>query len=47
MRTSEILGAVADGSLTVEVGGRYPIAEAQAAYDALAGRQTTGSRSIP
>lgn len=41
-RTSEILGAVADGSLKVDVGGRYPIAEAQAAYDALAGRQTTG-----
>ena len=41
-RTSEILGAVADGSLRVEIGGRYPIAEAAAAYDALAGRQTTG-----
>src|SRR5436190_7482508 len=41
-RTSEILGAVADGSLRVSVGGRYPIADARAAYDALAGRQTTG-----
>jgi NADPH2:quinone reductase len=41
-RTSEILGAVADGSLRVSVGGRYPIADAKAAYDALAGRQTTG-----
>ena len=41
-RTSEILGAVADGSLKVDIGGRYPIAEAKAAYDALAGRQTTG-----
>jgi NADPH:quinone reductase len=41
-RASEILGAVADGSLTVSVGGRYPIAEAKAAYDALAGRRTTG-----
>jgi NADPH:quinone reductase len=41
-RTSEILGAVADGSLKVDVGGRYPITEARAAYDALAGRQTTG-----
>ena len=41
-RASEILGAVADGSLTVSVGGRYPIAEAKAAYDALAGRETTG-----
>jgi NADPH2:quinone reductase len=41
-RTAEILGAVADGSLKVSVGGRYPIAGAKAAYDALAGRQTTG-----
>ena len=41
-RTSEILGAVADGSLKVDIGGRYPIADAEAAYDALAGRQTTG-----
>ena len=41
-RTSEILGAVADGSLRVSIGGRYPLAEARAAYDALAGRQTTG-----
>lgn len=41
-RTSEILGAVADGSLTVDIGGRYPIADAKAAYNALAGRQTTG-----
>ena len=41
-RTSEILGAVADGSLKVDIGGRYPIADAKAAYDALAGRRTTG-----
>ena len=41
-RTSEILGAVADGSLKVSIGGRYPLTEAATAYDALAGRQTTG-----
>lgn len=41
-RASDILGAVADGSLRVSIGGRYPLAEAPAAYDALAGRQTTG-----
>ncbi len=41
-RTSEILGAVAAGELTVSIGGRYPLAEAGAAYDALAARQTTG-----
>ena len=41
-RAREILGAVADGSLKVQVGGRYPLAEAPAAYEALEGRRTTG-----
>lgn len=41
-RAREILGAIADGSLQVEVGGRYPFDEAAAAYDALEGRRTTG-----
>ncbi len=41
-RTSEILGAVASGDLTVSIGARYPLAEAAAAYDALEGRATTG-----
>lgn len=41
-RAAEVLGAVADGSLKVDIGGRYPLAEAAAAYEALEGRQTTG-----
>jgi NADPH2:quinone reductase len=41
-RAREVLGAVADGSLEVEVGGRYPFEEAAAAYEALEGRHTTG-----
>lgn len=41
-RTSEILGALADGTLSVEIGGRYPLRDAGAAYDALEGRTTTG-----
>ena len=41
-RCGEILGAVADGSLVVDIGGRYPMAEAARAYDDLEGRRTTG-----
>lgn len=41
-RAGEVLGAVADGSLKIDVGGRYPLAEAAAAYEALEGRRTTG-----
>ena len=41
-RAAEVLGAVAEGSLKVEIGGRYPLVEAAAAYEALEGRQTTG-----
>lgn len=41
-RTSEVLGAVASGELSISIGGRYPLAEAGAAYDALAGRRSTG-----
>ncbi|GAA2743759.1 quinone oxidoreductase [Terrabacter aerolatus] len=41
-RAGQVLGAVADGSLKIEVGGRYPLAEAPAAYEALEGRRTTG-----
>jgi NADPH2:quinone reductase len=37
-----VLGAVADGSLRVAVGGRYPLAEAASAYDDLEGRRTQG-----
>ena len=41
-RAGEVLGALADGSLRLEVGGRFPLAEAKTAYDALEGRATTG-----
>ncbi|MEO6999572.1 MAG: quinone oxidoreductase [Terracoccus sp.] len=41
-RAGEVLGAVADGSLKVDIGGRYPYGEAAAAYEALEGRHTTG-----
>jgi NADPH2:quinone reductase len=41
-RADEVLTAVADGSLHVEVGGRYPLADAARAYDDLEGRRTQG-----
>ncbi|MBK6887992.1 MAG: quinone oxidoreductase [Tetrasphaera sp.] len=41
-RAGEVLGALADGSLELEIGGRWPLAEAGAAYDALESRATTG-----
>jgi NADPH2:quinone reductase len=41
-RAGEVLGAVADGSLRVSVGGRYPLERAADAYRDLEGRRTTG-----
>jgi NADPH:quinone reductase len=41
-RGTEILQAVADGSLRVEIGGRYPLEDAARAYGDLEGRRTTG-----
>lgn len=41
-RAGDVLGAVADGSLRIDVGGRYPLADAARAYDDLEGRRTTG-----
>lgn len=41
-RAREVFGALADGSLTLQVGGRYPFAAAADAYEALEGRRTTG-----
>ena len=41
-RAGEVLGAIADGSLQVAIGGRYPLAEAASAYDDLEGRRTQG-----
>lgn len=41
-RTTEILEGIASGDLHIEIGGRYPLTEAGAAYDDLEGRRTTG-----
>ena len=41
-RAGDILGALADGSLRLEVGGQWPLADAAAAYEALEGRASTG-----
>ncbi|NHA68514.1 quinone oxidoreductase family protein [Phycicoccus flavus] len=41
-RSREVLGAVADGSLRVSIGGRYDLADAARAYEDLEGRRTQG-----
>jgi len=41
-RADSILGMVADGSLSVHIGGRYPLAEAGRAHTDLQSRRTTG-----
>jgi NADPH2:quinone reductase len=41
-RAGEVLGWVADGSLSVHIGGRYPLAEAAKAHTDLQSRRTTG-----
>lgn len=40
-RTDEVFGWIADGSLRVQVGHRYPLAEAAQAHTDLEGRKTT------
>lgn len=45
-RGTEVLSLIADGSLKVAIGGRYPLAEAPAAYQALEGRRSTGKLLI-
>jgi NADPH:quinone reductase len=42
----EVLGAIADGSLRVEIGGRYSLDQAPQAYADLEGRRTTGKLLI-
>jgi NADPH:quinone reductase len=42
-RSSELFDAIADGSLSVEVSHRYPLADAAQAHRDLQGRQTIGS----
>jgi NADPH2:quinone reductase len=41
-RAGDVLGWVADGSLTVHIGGRHPLAEAATAHTDLQSRRTTG-----
>ncbi len=45
-RSGEILSAIADGSLQIDIGGRYPLDRAAEAYRALEGRETTGKLLI-
>ncbi|ORA81756.1 quinone oxidoreductase [Mycobacterium malmoense] len=42
-RATELFESIADGAITVEVGGRYPLAEAARAHRDLQGRKTAGS----
>ncbi|MFD5868621.1 quinone oxidoreductase family protein [Corynebacterium sp. NPDC060344] len=42
-RAHDVLGLVADGTLRVRVGDRFPLADAAAAHRALQARKTTGS----
>jgi NADPH:quinone reductase len=45
-RSGDVLAAVADGSLSVAIGGRYPLEDAPQAYRDLEGRATTGKLLI-
>ncbi|WP_068151994.1 quinone oxidoreductase family protein [Rhodococcoides corynebacterioides] len=42
-RAGNVMQALADGTLTVRVGNRYPLAEVRRAHEDLEGRRTTGS----
>ncbi len=42
-RAGEVIEAIADGSITITVGGHYPLAEAERAHRDLQGRKTVGS----
>jgi NADPH:quinone reductase len=41
-RAGDLLRWIADGTLTVRIGGRYPLGEAARAHEDLAARRTTG-----
>jgi NADPH2:quinone reductase len=45
-RSGDVLGGIADGTLQIEIGGRYPLDEAAQAYADLEGRATTGKLII-
>ena len=42
-RTNELLDAIAAGTITVTVSGRYPLKDAAQAHRDLQGRKTVGS----
>ncbi len=42
-RASELFDAIAGGDINIEVGGRYPLADAARAHQDLQGRKTAGS----
>jgi NADPH2:quinone reductase len=42
MRSADILGRIASGTLTLRIGGRYALADAARAHDDLTARRTTG-----
>jgi NADPH2:quinone reductase len=42
-RAGELIDAIADGSITITIGGHYPLAESQRAHADLQARKTTGS----
>ena len=42
-RNSEVVGAVADGTLSIRIGAAYPLADARQAHADLQARKTTGS----
>ena len=42
-RAGELIDAIADGSITITVGGHYPLGEVQRAHEDLQARKTTGS----
>ncbi len=42
-RADELFDAVAGGTISIEVGGRYPLSEAARAHQDLQGRKTSGS----
>ncbi|MBA2559122.1 MAG: quinone oxidoreductase [Propionibacteriales bacterium] len=41
-RSTDLFDAIVDRSLSVEIGGEYPLARVRVAYDDLEGRRTTG-----
>ena len=42
-RAGELINAIADGSISITVSERYPLAEAARAHTDLQGRKTVGS----